>query len=127
MNLNPIPPSPTPPWHRETVSPVAQTLVGDGIASLSSTMTYLAQTAPKDPEDTAVPYVVTLPDGNHKQERKDFQIPSAYIEETAKWRVEGSFAGFIALGLDNLGQQAVLSWDGAAWHLIGGSATKLED
>lgn len=122
----PYPPSPVAPWQRPAVSPVAQTLAGDGTASLSAVMTYLDSTTPKDAEDESVPYVVALPDGNHKQQMKNFQIPSASIENSARWRVEGNFAGFIALELDSLGQQAVLSWDGAAWHLIGGSATKSE-
>lgn len=122
----PYPPSPVAPWQRPAVSPVAQTLAGDGTASLSAVMTYLDSTTPKDAEDESVPYVVALPDGNHKQQMKNFQIPTASIENSARWRIEGNLVGFIALGLDSVCQSASLQWDGAAWHMIGGNAQKLD-
>jgi hypothetical protein len=117
------PTSPIPPWHRPIVTPVVDTLVGDGAISLATDTSYLAQTAPKNPSDLTVPYVVTLADGNYKRQHKQIFIPADKVENTAKWRVTGNFVGFVSLFFDDVGQSAILMWDGSGWHKVGGQAT----
>lgn len=120
------PPSPVPPWHRPVVSPTSETLSTDGAISLATLTTYLNQTAPSDPEDELVPYVAVLPDGNYNQQTKDIIIPATAVENTALWRVNGNFVGFIALLFDDVRQSVSLKWDGAGWHFIGGNAGKTD-
>lgn len=121
-----IPPSPTPPWDRLAVAPIAQTLTEDGEASLTTQTTYLNQTAPKDVDDESVPYDVTLPDGTYNQQTKQFIIPATAVETTARWRVTGNFIDFVALEFDSVHQLAGLVWDGSRWHMATGNATKAD-
>lgn len=124
MSYRTFPPSPTPPWSRPPINPITHTLTDEGEISLGTLTTYLNQTAPIDSEDETIPYVVTLADGSYLQQRKVIQIPGSAIENTARWRVTGTFAGFVSLLLDRLGHSAELIWDGSAWHLSGGNATR---
>lgn len=116
-------PSPIPPWHRPVVSPNVETLTeddDDGTLSLTMDTTYLnTDTLKETPTD---PYVVALPDGNFKRQCKRIYIPKDKENSTAPWKVTGTFVGFTYLQLDTLGRAAVLEWDGAGWHLIGGNA-----
>ncbi len=119
-----FPPSPVPPWHRPTVSPVTDTLVADGNISINTATTYLNQTADKNLSDPTEAYEAVLADGNYKQQRKMIQIPASAIESTALWRVTGNFVGFVSLKFNSLGHSAELIWDGEGWHFNGGNAEK---
>jgi len=116
-------PSPIPPWHRPVVSPNVETLTEDndnGTMSLSMDTTYLNTSVLKQNHED--PYVVALPDGNYKRQIKRIYIPKAIENTTAPWKLTGTFVGFAWLRFDNIGRAAVLEWDGAGWHLIGGNA-----
>jgi len=127
LNLNPVPPSPVPPWHRPVVAPIAQTIIGDDTISLNELTSYLDQTTPKDAEDPTVPYELVLPDGNYSEQTKCLMIPGASIDDTAVWHVSGNFAGFIGLQFDDVHQAINLKWGNGAWHAMGGNALKTDE
>lgn len=120
-------PSPTPPWHRPTLSPQTETFTEDndaGTLSLTMDVSYLDSAVLKAaPED---PYVAVLPDGNSKRQTKRLFIASDKAQTSAPWKITGRFADFgwllftKATGLG--GMSAVLEWDGAAWFQLGGNA-----
>lgn len=113
-------PNQTPPWERTSTSTQTQTILEDGTVLLSTDTTFLDNiVAAEDGE----PYDVTLPDGNFVRQVKQILVPTANHETTAQFMVTGNFAGFTELLFDTLGTSAVLEWDGAGWHLIGGNAT----
>lgn len=118
-------PSPTPPWHRPVQSPDVQTMNGenyDNVIGLNYDTTYLDTDKPKDSNDLNVAHEATLPDGNYKRQIKRIYIPKGKENTTALWSVTGTFVGFTSLKFNTLGRAAVLEWDGAGWHLIGGNA-----
>lgn len=120
--MNPIP-SPTPPWARPVVSPNTETLAGTGTIGLVYDTTYLNQTAPADLTDETVGYALVLPDGNYLRQIKRIYVPKGNENTTAVFTVAGTFVGFSTLIFNKLARAAVLEWDGAGWHLIGGNAT----
>jgi hypothetical protein len=124
MSDNTVLPSPLPPWHLPTRTPQTQTLVGEGTISVTMDVTYLNQTEPKTPGDPSDPYMLVLPAGGFKRQIKRLFIPTANVNNhtTAKFQVNGSFAGFGFLIFDDEHWNAVLEWDGEGWHLIGGNA-----
>lgn len=125
----PIIPSPTPPWHRPVQSPSTQSMNGenyDNVISLTMDTTYLDTDTWKDADDHTVPHVAELPDGNYKRQIKRLYVPKDKENTTALWQVTGTFVGFATLKFDNIGRAAVLEWDGAGWHLIGGNAQPMD-
>lgn len=113
------PPSPLPPWHRETRSPLSQTLTDDGNISLTADPTYLNVTAAKDP---VANYVATLPDGNRRGQFKRIHVATDTLEETQTWTIQGTFLNASSYQMDALGYSAVFEWDGSAWRLMSGNA-----
>lgn len=113
------PPSPLPPWHRESRSPLSQTLTEDGTVSLTADPTYLSVAEAKDPVSN---YIATLPNGNRKGQNKRILIPSTVIEETQTWTLQGTFVNASSYTFDGLGFNALFEWDGGAWHFMGGNA-----
>lgn len=126
LNLNPVPPSPVPPWHRPVVAPIAQTLTEDGTISLNTLTTYLSQTTPKDDGDLLDPYVVVIPDGNWNGQTKNILIPATDVATTAVWKVTGNFVGFVALGFNDTNQSVGLEWNHGAWAYMSGNAQKID-
>lgn len=127
MSCNTCPPSPIPPWHRPVQSPVVQTLnedlVADGI-SMNVDVTYLDSIVPLDAGDLSAAYQVALPNGNYQRQIKRIFVVAANALTTAAFEVTGTFVGFSKLRFftDENGMSAVLEWDGAGWHVIGGNA-----
>lgn len=115
-------PTPLPPWSRPVQTPQIQTLDADGDILLAMDTTYLSQTTPKDSEDATAAYSVALPDGNYERQNKIILVPKGDIPTSAAFRVTGTFAGFTSLLFSSIGQNAVLMWDGAGWHMLGGNA-----
>ena len=117
-------PSPTPPWHRPTVSPLTNSIYGDGPISLTADTTYLNSKEIKMVDGVETPYVVTLPNGNHRRQTIQIFIETANLanQETAQFNVTGTFAGFTSLTFNSVNFSAVLEWSGSHWVLVGGNA-----
>ena len=114
------PPSPTPPWGREPLSPLIQTCPADGtVLSLTSTLTLLDQAIADPPASVSL----TIPDGTYVGQVKVIQIRGDKITDTETFIITGNFAAFTSLKLDNLGFNAILIWDGETWAVFGGNAT----
>ena len=117
-------PSPLPPWSRPVQTPQIQTLTTDGDIVLSMDTTLLDQVTPKDADDPTAAYDLVLPDGNYQRQHKTIVILAQDVPNLpASFRVSGRFVGFTSLLFNGLGQSALLMWDGAGWHQIGGNAT----
>lgn len=123
--LSTIPPSRTPPWGRDSQSPVQETLTeenNNGTLSLEPRVTYLRSTVP--PTSPATAYTVTLPAGTYARQEKRIYIPGDIVATTAPWKVAGTFLGFGYLLFNSLGTSGVLEWDGNAWQWLGGTAAQ---
>ncbi len=120
-------PSPLPPWHRDNYTGITETLDGDGEASIGCDTTYLSSIVPKDEDDSDVPYLVTLPDGTVQRQTKTIHVPAGNAATTAKFKVTGTFVGFSALLFSTIAWSAMLQWDGAGWHWIGGNAQQIDE
>jgi hypothetical protein len=112
-------PSPTPPWARPVMSPMTESLQGDGTISLTVDTTYLDQTAAKD---DGSPYAILLPDGNFIRQYKTLFVPKPNETSSALFRVTGTFTGFGTLLMGPTRTAAMLQWDGHGWHWVGGNA-----
>lgn len=119
-------PSPTAPWQRPVLNPKIEILTAAndaGAVSLVQDTTFLETTVLKaTPTD---PYIVALPAGNYKRQTKVVLIPRETLTNgggSAPWKVTGTFSGFTYLNFSQIGQSAVLMWDGTGWQLIGGNA-----
>lgn len=118
------PTSPPPPYARPTQSPVTDSIVGDGAISLATDTSFLEQSTPKNTEDESEAYAVTIASGAYKRQTKQVFVPASIGEDTALFRLTGTFADCVALLFNDVGQSAVLVWDGGAWHVVGGNAVK---
>lgn len=116
------PPSPTPPWARESQSPLMQTLFDSAVPlRLDPNTCYLSQT--QDPT-APINNAMVLPNGNFPKQSMSIFVNSAILATTATWTFAGAFAGgYTKLVFDSIGYSALLFWDGAAWQLTGGNAT----
>lgn len=115
-------PSPLPPWLRPVQSPMVQTIYGVDTIDLSPDVTYLAQQNPSNGNND--PYRVTLPAGNYVRQYKQILIPGNIAPNSAPFLVIGPLVNANSLVFDGTHTSALLTWDGYAWHLIGGSALK---
>lgn len=112
------PPSPQPPWSRESFRVGVQTLVDNGTIDITRRITQLDQTVAG-----SSPYAITLPNGTYKGQIKEIEIPSANLTATSSWLLSGTFAKYTSLTFDSLGFNAMLRFDGTGWQLIGGNCT----
>ena len=108
-----------PPWQRLSQSPLPQTCVGADTINLGPDLTYLNQVTPNV---DGTPYMLALPDGNYLRQTKTIYVLGSAAAATAPWLLTGTFAGFNSLLFNTTALEAVLEWDGSAWHLIGGTA-----
>lgn len=112
------PPSPTPPWSRPVRTPAKQVIFEDDTISLESDTTYFE----KEIGDPSAPLSVVMPDGNYLGQNKKLLITEDKRPTTETINISGNFAGINSLTLNTIGFNAVLEWDGAAWHLLAGNA-----
>lgn len=112
-------PAPIPPWSRPVQSPDVQTLTGPGAIDLGPDVTYLNQLTPNA---GGTPYPLTIPNGNYQRQMKRIFILGSTVPNTAEFQLFGQFANSNSLLFNNEATEAVLEWDGTAWHLIGGTA-----
>lgn len=115
MSDNTQPPSPLPPWCRAPLSPNTQMLTGAGAITLTEDTTYLNATL-------GGPFAITLPDGSYKRQYKSIYVLGTNALTTATFNLTGTLVGASSLTFNRLAFNAVLQWDGTAWHMIGGNA-----
>jgi hypothetical protein len=116
------PPSPTPPWARESQSPQVDWHYDASIPQLSldPQMTILSQT---QSSGAPINNAMVLPNGSFVKQSKSIYIDSSVLTTTATWTVAGIFAGgFTKLVFNTLGYSALMFWDGTSWQLTGGNA-----
>lgn len=116
------PPSPIPPWERQSQSPLIQMLVDSTIPqiTLDPDVTYLNQA---QNQSAPINNALVLPSGNYLKQIKRIYIPAAAIATTATWTVSGAFSGgYTKLVFNTIGYGAMLEWDGSGWQLTGGNA-----
>lgn len=115
------PPSATPPWARESQSPLLQNLTDATVPLvLDPNVAYLNQTqSPTAP----ITNNMAMPNGAFTGATMRIMVVSAAIAQTVTWIFGGNFAGgFTKLTFNSLGYNAFLQWDGTAWQLLSGNA-----
>jgi len=112
------PPSPIPPYARQTQSPLTQTLTDTGAVSLTTNTTILDAAA----ADDAI--AISLADGSYEGQLKTIRVDETRITDgSATWTLSGTFANFTTITFDATSINAILQWGGTAWFLAGGQPT----
>lgn len=113
------PPSPTPPWARESMSPLTQVLFDSAVPLTLDPQTTILNQTQSDPINN----LMVLPNGAFTKQSKSIYVLASILSTTATWTFSGIFAGgYTKLVFNNLGYNALLFWDGTAWQLTGGNA-----
>lgn len=110
------------PYVAPVQSPQTETFTENndgGVMSVTMDVTYLATTKLKQP--AFVDYMVSLPDGDKPTRCKRIIVPSIVAANSAVWIVTGHFVGTDWLLFGPAATNAVLEWDGYAWHVVGGT------
>lgn len=110
------PPTPGAPWSRTIQGTVTQELTGAGTISIAQGFTILNGTS-----DVAI----TIPDGTRKGQSVQIFVAKAQVDAATSgtFTLTGTLVGMTGLTFDSYATNAILTWDGAGWHMSAGNAS----